>query len=63
MTKDAKIEAAPVPMFLACPKCGGRHVDRGEWATTRVHKTHLCEHCGHEWRPHDFPTVGVELSP
>lgn len=45
---------------LDCPSCGGKHVDRDEWAT-RKHKTHLCEGCGHEWRPFsDFPTFGIE---
>ncbi len=23
---------SPVPMLLWCPKCGGRHIDRGEFA-------------------------------
>ena len=53
----------PQAMDLFCPACGLRHVDQGEWAT-RPHKTHRCvdvieeSGCGHEWRPHDFPTVG-----
>lgn len=47
----------PVPMKLNCPECGMLHMDYGEWAE-RPHKTHLCLHCKHEWRPHDFPTVG-----
>jgi hypothetical protein len=48
----------PVPMVLACPKCGAGHEDVGEWAT-RPHKTHLCLLCKHEWRPFDYATVGV----
>lgn len=47
-----------VPIQTWCPSCGERHIDRGEWAT-RLHKTHLCEHCGAKWRPYDAPTVGV----
>lgn len=56
----------PVPMVLFCPS-GHPHIDEGEWAT-RPHKTHQCqfvtnldphEICGDEWRPADFPTVGV----
>jgi hypothetical protein len=50
----------PVQMNIFCPVCKAQHVDRGEWAT-RPHKTHQCQapECGHEWRPFDFPTVGV----
>src|SRR5688500_17668856 len=51
--------AQPTPIITHCPNCGIQHVDRGEWAT-KSHKTHLCECCGHLWRPHDYPTVGVE---
>lgn len=50
---------APVRMRLYCPACGAFHVDRGEWAT-REHRTHLCEACGHEWRPREYATVGVD---
>lgn len=46
------------PLILLCPVCEVAHVDRAEWAT-RPHKTHLCENCGHEWRPFEVPTVGV----
>lgn len=48
----------PVPMLLACPSCGVAHVDRGSWRT-RLHRTHRCESCGIEWRPTDYPTVGI----
>lgn len=58
----------PESLDLFCPACGLRHVDTGEWAT-KPHKTHRCVEltgptgdvfggCGHEWRPHDHPTVG-----
>ena len=50
----------PVPMVLICPNCGKNHVDRGRWAKERVHRSHLCEHCGHVWKPFEFATVGVE---
>jgi len=49
----------PVRMILKCPACGEQHIDKGEWAT-KPHRTHLCEKCNHEWRPFEFPTVGVE---
>ena len=48
----------PVPCPLVCPNCGGRHIDHvGQ--TKRVHRTHLCEHCGHTWQPFPYPTIGV----
>lgn len=50
----------PVKMEITCPKCLKQHVDQEEWATTRVHKNHLCEHCGNLWRPFPFATIGVE---
>ena len=46
-------------MILRCPQCGVQHIDRDEWATTRVHRTHLCANCGQEWRPYEYATVGV----
>jgi hypothetical protein len=48
-----------VPMILNCPTCGLQHIDEGEWATTRLHRTHLCLGCGFLWRPSDRSTVGV----
>lgn len=54
----AQSESKPVPMSLECPQCKRQHIDRGSWAT-RPHKTHLCEYCDAEWRPHEFATVGV----
>lgn len=48
----------PIPMQMNCPECGVAHVDEGPWAT-RLHKTHQCQACGHEWRPYEYPTVGV----
>lgn len=55
----ATADAAPVPMVLACPQCGVQHIDEGEWAATRHHKTHQCQACKHEWRPFPYATVGV----
>jgi hypothetical protein len=43
---------------LFCPECCAQHIDRGEWAT-KPHRTHLCEVCGHKWRPSEYATVGV----
>lgn len=50
---------APIPMILYCRVCGVQHVDKDEWVT-RPHSTHLCESCGHTWRPCNRSTVGVE---
>jgi hypothetical protein len=57
----AVVKIAPVPMLLFCPACGAQHVDEGEWATTRAHRSHECQAlgCGHVWRPADVATVGV----
>lgn len=55
-------EPPPERLVLFCPKCGGQHVDQGEWAK-RVHRTHLCEHCGELWRPRPHTTVGVTAPP
>lgn len=65
---------APIDMVLYCPKCGEQHIDAPEprsvtlnrvrdshspaW-TNPPHKSHLCHHCGHQWRPADVPTNGV----
>lgn len=53
----------PFPVKAICPECGGRHIDRDEWATTRTHHKHLCEHCGHVWDFASFDTIGVEWDP
>ena len=53
---------APVPAILHCMRCARQHIDAGEWAT-RPHRTHLCEACGHTWRPANVPTVGVRELP
>lgn len=52
----------PIPMYLLCPKCGGRHIDTGEFAT-KPHHTHACQFCGLTWRPAIVPTVGVQFLP
>jgi len=59
----AKSDSSPVPVVIACPACGEQHIDEGEWATTRTHKTHQCQGCGHEWRPFPYATVGVSALP
>ncbi|MCO8030098.1 hypothetical protein NI454_09055 [Brevundimonas diminuta] len=56
---QAREDAQPVAVTIFCPECSLPHVDEGEWATTRHHKTHQCQGCGHEWRPFPFATVGV----
>jgi hypothetical protein len=61
MASHASVGA--IPMVLDCPKCHCKHVDEGEWATTRVHREHLCALCGHVWRPCNVPTLGVEALP
>jgi protein gp37 len=43
---------------IICPRCGERHLDEGEWEN-RLHRTHQCQHCAHEWRTADFHTFGV----
>lgn len=55
----------PVPMILWCPapECGARHIDKGEFATTKHHHTHACQSCGMVWRPAIVPTVGVQYLP
>lgn len=52
----------PIPMILACPVCGRRHIDAGEFAT-KPHHTHACQTCGMVWRPAIVPTVGVRFLP
>lgn len=56
--------APPVPLFLTCPMCGTRHVDRGEFAT-KPHHTHSCQNpkCCLTWRPAVQDTVGVQHLP
>lgn len=65
-------EPTPVPMILHCPACGLQHVDApeeslgrrfldpgaSEW-TNPPHRSHLCQDCGHIWRPADVATEGV----
>jgi hypothetical protein len=55
-------ERGPIQMFLTCPFCRERHIDRGEFAT-KPHHTHACQGCGLAWRPAIGPTVGVEFLP
>lgn len=55
----------PIPMLLTCPipACGARHIDKGLFATTKLHHTHACQVCGHVWRPAIQNTVGVQFLP
>lgn len=75
-TDDPVVAATPeptnaVPMVLYCPNCKRQHVDvdddTGNWATSRLHRKHLCKPsdggCGHVWRPFDYATVGVKEVP
>lgn len=59
LTKQEK----PISMILTCPGCGDRHIDIGEFATTKVHHTHACQSCGMCWRPAVVATVGVQFLP
>jgi predicted RNA-binding Zn-ribbon protein involved in translation (DUF1610 family) len=59
---NQSLAATPVPILLACPSCGARHIDEGEFAT-KVHHTHACQSCGLMWRPAVVPTVGVQFLP
>ena len=56
---------APIDMILFCPSCGLQHVDapdpkgtREAW-TNPPHRSHLCQGCGHLWKPADVATNGV----
>lgn len=59
---------AHINMILHCPNCGEQHIDAPSddaydgnpptW-TNPPHRSHLCHHCGHVWRPADVPTNGV----
>jgi hypothetical protein len=49
----------PKEVNIDCPACKSPHIDEGEWATTRLHKTHQCQTCKYEWRPFPYHTVGV----
>lgn len=55
---DAVSRMPPLKCILHCPNCNTQHIDEGEWET-RLHKTHQCQACKHEWRPYSCPTVGV----
>lgn len=59
-----------VDMLLFCPSCGTQHIDSPERSlgpgnTERIdwdnppHRSHLCQDCGHIWRPSDVHTNGV----
>lgn len=56
-----KARNAQVPTEILCPECGKLHVDQDEWATTRLHRKHLCHGCGHIWQPYVVTTTGVDF--
>ena len=47
MTPTEPRGGEPVPVTIFCPVCAVPHIDEGEWATTRHHKPHQCQACGH----------------
>lgn len=52
----------PIDILLACPNCGTPHLDApdpGSGWSNPPHTTHLCGHCGHLWKPSNYPTNGV----
>jgi rubredoxin len=51
-----------IPMLLWCPLCHARHVDVHAFST-RPHKVHACQNCGHLWQPALVPTCGVAFLP
>lgn len=62
LTLEQLVHAGVTPMILKCPVCKGRHIDVPQpeigWLNP-PHRTHLCNHCGHLWRPQEYSTVGV----
>jgi hypothetical protein len=56
---------APEPHTRSCLTPGGGTFDdqcicpESRW-TNPPHRSHLCDGCGHVWRPADVPTNGVE---
>lgn len=62
----AKEQPRPIRMTLYCPVCNTQHIDGVDAAgvdwRSRPHRTHLCAHCAHKWRPPwhgDIYTIGV----
>ncbi len=55
-----------IPMILYCPRCHKQHIDQPNpdkgWRNP-PHATHQCQSCGHEWRPCNLRTTGVEQLP
>jgi len=52
---------AQVPTEIRCPQCNLLHVDQDEWATTRLHRKHLCHGCGNIWQPYPVTTTGCDF--
>lgn len=62
-TNQSPARQPAIPMILNCPGCAARHIDEGDFATTKLHHTHSCQHCGVTWRPALANTVGVPFLP
>lgn len=62
MTAPTIAEKQPIPMVLFCPACGEQHIDKANWESP-PHRTHLCQVCGHLWRPASVYTEGVAEVP
>lgn len=71
-TPPGGIDLSPIKMILFCPACGVQHIDAPDhddihWIDgarsipwdNPPHRSHLCQGCGHIWRPADVPTEGV----
>ena len=75
MASEVERLSAPIDMILHCPACLEQHIDEPEmhaqivdgvdvgddvegW-TNPPHRSHLCQHCGFQWRPADVATNGV----
>lgn len=56
-----KLKNVQIPLELKCPQCDMIHIDQDEWATTRLHRKHLCHGCSHLWTPYAVTTVGVDV--
>lgn len=73
LREGPNVDAEPIDMVLHCPSCGLQHIDSPEaepgpsidgsgdtplW-NNPPHRSHLCQDCGHIWRPADVATNGI----